>query len=427
MAAARDEQPSLTRVGIVGAGPAGLVFAKELLERGCEVTLFEQLATVGGVFAKTYDGTTVRCWRCDAIARRRRPNAIPGTHLAIVSSNTTTNNNNNNKQMTTSNVLTQFSSHRSGEEASPKMWSAEEYCAYLRSFAERFDIARRIKFGTRVARIARNADGTFAFTITAVAPRPRMDDDITSPTTPACAEWDLTPVADSEETHVFDRVVLACGVNTRPSMATWPGMDCFEGTIRHTVGYKNAEPYAGKRVLLVGLGESGSDIALQVAEKAAATAVSSRSGPGSVTPRYLDQEPADLITNRAYYSLPDKLTERFWSNVFFWSYKQRAMLKDATTDGKWSLENYRRNALPTNRFGTKNTAFMVAQSLHGTTLHPDIKRFTRNGVEFVDGTSFKCDAVIVNTGYKGDFSFLKASFVSCSACSADTSALCFAF
>ena len=106
---------------------------------------------------------------------------------------------------------------------------------------------------------------------------------ITSPTTPACAEWDLTPVADSEETHVFDRVVLACGVNTRPSMATWPGMDCFEGTIRHTVGYKNAEPYAGKRVLLVGLGESGSDIALQVAAKAAATAVSSallRDSPG---------------------------------------------------------------------------------------------------------------------------------------------------
>ncbi|GHP05654.1 hypothetical protein PPROV_000440400 [Pycnococcus provasolii] len=368
-----DDDTSSKTVGIVGAGPAGLVFAKELLEQGMDVVLFEMQKNVGGVFSRTYDGT----------------------------------------MLTTSNVLTQFSSHQTGEEKEPLMYTAEQYVGYLESFAKRFGVLSRIHFSTRVERIAPKSEetGKYEFTVRNVSPRLETTGDHDGGINNDAlmrAEWDLVPCSD-EMRFYFDHVVVCSGVNLQPVMARWPDMDKFRGEILHTMGYKNAEPYKGKRVLLVGLGESGSDIALQVAKVASQSAISSRSGPGTVTPRYLDQEPADLITNRAYYCMPDEGTETLWRNIFWWSYQNRKALKDHATNGKWALDNYKRNALPTNRFGTKNTSFMVAQAEHGTAIHPDIDHFTETGVQFVDGTTFDCDAVIVNTGYKGDLKFLSSS------------------
>src|SRR5439155_4035320 len=66
-------------------------------------------------------------------------------------------------------------------------------------------------------------------------------------------------------------LVVATGVAGSPVRPDWPGEDCFGGDIRHSVDYRNPVPYSGKRVLVVGLGNSGGEIALDLA--AAGTSV----------------------------------------------------------------------------------------------------------------------------------------------------------
>ncbi|WP_344320329.1 NAD(P)/FAD-dependent oxidoreductase [Streptomyces macrosporus] len=65
-------------------------------------------------------------------------------------------------------------------------------------------------------------------------------------------------------------VVVATGYNHTPRVPDWPGRDSFEGELLHARGYRNAEPYAGKDVLVVGTGNTGTEIALDLAEGGAA-------------------------------------------------------------------------------------------------------------------------------------------------------------
>jgi NADPH-dependent glutamate synthase beta subunit-like oxidoreductase len=81
-------------------------------------------------------------------------------------------------------------------------------------------------------------------------------------------------------------VVVATGWADFPHSPTWPGMEAFGGPILHSSAYRNAEPYAGKRVLVVGFGNSGAEIALDLCEAGAEPTLSVRS-PVRVLPRDL--------------------------------------------------------------------------------------------------------------------------------------------
>lgn len=66
-----------------------------------------------------------------------------------------------------------------------------------------------------------------------------------------------------------DHVVVATGYNNRPTELDWPGMDSFEGELIHSAEYRNAEAYRGKDVLVVGTGNSGAEIAVDLVESGA--------------------------------------------------------------------------------------------------------------------------------------------------------------
>jgi cation diffusion facilitator CzcD-associated flavoprotein CzcO len=66
----------------------------------------------------------------------------------------------------------------------------------------------------------------------------------------------------------------------------------FEGEVIHSVVYQGNEPFRGKRVLVVGAGETGSDVSLQVAKVASAACLSVRRGPGSLIPRVVYGSPS---------------------------------------------------------------------------------------------------------------------------------------
>ena len=81
-------------------------------------------------------------------------------------------------------------------------------------------------------------------------------------------------------------VVVATGWADFPHAPTWPGADAFRGEIAHSSVYRNPAPYAGKRVLVVGFGNSGGEIALDLAEQKVDVALSVR-GPVRILPREL--------------------------------------------------------------------------------------------------------------------------------------------
>ncbi len=81
-------------------------------------------------------------------------------------------------------------------------------------------------------------------------------------------------------------IIVATGIAHAPYRPSWPGMEAFGGGILHSRDYRNPEPFAGKRVLVVGFGNSGGEIALDLAEADVDVTLAVRS-PVQVIPRDL--------------------------------------------------------------------------------------------------------------------------------------------
>jgi dimethylaniline monooxygenase (N-oxide forming) len=144
-----------------------------------------------------------------------------------------------------------------------------------------------------------------------------------------------------------------------------------------------------------------------VAKVAAASAVSTRRGPGYVIPRTYRGRPADLDTNRCYHSIPRWLCAkpivRFKTRI---EELLRGPEDDRAIDHDAGQLNRLRGRSPFHRFGTKNTSFIEAMRYHGMLYKPDVERIEETRAIFVDGTSFECDVIICCTGYVPSFPFL---------------------
>jgi len=186
----------------------------------------------------------------------------------------------------------------------------------------------------------------------------------------------------------------------------------IKGEIVHSAYYQNADKYKDKTVLVVGLGESGSDICLQIANVAKSSCVSSRRGPGYVIPRRSMGTVTDLDTNRCYHCIP-----RWLGGTFL--LRGKTILEDFLLKRKNDKDDdlkllakvgefNRKRGLPwQRRFGTKNTAFIEAMLYKNMLYKPDIDHFEENRVVFVDGSSFDCEMVLLCTGFAPRFPFLE--------------------
>jgi len=118
---------------------------------------------------------------------------------------------------------------------------------------------------------------------------PRFGLDVTSARHDG-ARWVVR--AGAEEIHA-GALVVATGYNRVPKQPTWPGQSTFRGEIIHSSAYKNGAAWKGKRALVVGIGNSGGEIAIDLWEHGAETAISVRS-PVHVVPRDLFGLPAQV-------------------------------------------------------------------------------------------------------------------------------------
>jgi dimethylaniline monooxygenase (N-oxide forming) len=277
-------------------------------------------------------------------------------------------------QLTTSNLNISFGAFPDSAPRHPVIWPREAYIEYLEAYVRRFDLAPHIRFSTRVESVRRE-DGRWRIHL---------------------ADRDL----------VVDHLAICTGSNMRPINPTWADAASFRGRIMHSSELRNRRELEGKRVLVVGLGESGSDIALLAARGAAATAISTRQGPGYVIPRFYRGQPSDLDTNRCYHSLPRRLVGtplvRFKTRIEDWL----SAGDDGTVLRLAKELNRERGLSPFHRFGTKNTSFIEAMVHHGADYRPDVVRLTETGAVFADGTQYECDTIVCCTGFGATFPFL---------------------
>jgi len=409
---------------VIGAGASGLTVMKELTSLGHKVMCFEESIRIGGVYTKSYDRT----------------------------------------MLTTSSVLTAFSDYSQGTEARPKFFTDEEYLDYLDGYASKFGLYDHVNFRTKVIKVTKclvtnkwlvtvktNAflwphRSTFILPNHVDAEIRREAKDVHGKEVLedfyAKAEKDgfenvklnyqykyychktgelmtmcpSQPAQGVTTTYAFDQIAVCTGTNTWASLPKFDGQENFKGVIVHSENYKKPEVFKGKRVLVIGAGESGSDICNEIAGEAAKVAIVVRNKHGHLIPRkQSDGRVTDLNTNRCRYSNPYILGD--WVG-FANQHAKKFVAKNgwgdnkATEDDRLVLQkigelNLQQGTSAFSKFGCKNEGFVTAMVTKGTELHRDAFVMHENKVVFKDGSEFACDAIVACTGYRNSFPFFE--------------------
>ena len=189
-------------------------------------------------------------------------------------------------------------------------------------------------------------------------------------------------------------VVLATGLNCVPVMPSWPGADSFAGTLIHASEYRNATPYAGRDVLVVGPGNSGAEIAADLAESGAGRVWLSVRTPPHVIPRQLGPVPTTLLGVVQSF-LPPALVDPINRRLSRFGVGDLAPYGLPAPEEGLSARMRRRGNVPTIDVG------MVAQLRAGKVeVVPAVTGFEGAHVQLSDGRVLQPDAVIAATGYR---------------------------
>lgn len=232
---------------------------------------------------------------------------------------------------------------------------------YFDDFADHFQLRDSFAFNTRVERIHR--DGS---------------------------DWIVTVAGpDGETEHRHAGVILANGTLAEPNVPSFRGE--FSGEIMHTSAYKSASQLDGKRVLIIGAGNSGCDIAVDAVHHADSVDMSVRRGYYFV-PRYLFGKPSDTLNQGK--PLPAKIKQFIDKRVL------QAFTGDPVRFGfpKPDYKIYESHPIV-------NTLILNHLGQGDLSIRADIDRFDGQTVHFVDGSSSDYDLVLLATGYKLDYPF----------------------
>ncbi len=195
--------------------------------------------------------------------------------------------------------------------------------------------------------------------------------------------WRVTLADGSSES--FRWVVAANGSNRTPFLPGWPGE--FAGRLRHGSAFRNADDLRGKRVLVVGLGNSGADIACDAAHVAARVAVSIRRGY-HVIPKHILGKPADVFADSGPGFLPLGVRQRLFQLLL------RVLVGDL---GRFGMPKPDHRLLETHPLLSDQ---LIHHLTHGDIeLVGDIAGFDGPAVRFADGHSEEFDEVIACTGF----------------------------
>lgn len=247
-------------------------------------------------------------------------------------------------------------------ESYPEFPSHVQVLEYLRSYAREFHLNDHIEFNTSVERMEPDAAG-----------------------------WKVT-LADSCE-RSYRGVVIANGHNWHPNSPSYPGK--FAGETIHSSEYKTADVFEGKRVLVVGGGNSGCDIAVDAAVHADKAFLSLRRGY-HVLPKFFKGMPIDQFNER-------------WLR---WRMPLWLRRLGARMVVRWTLGSAEQVGMPPPDHKLFESHPIINSQLHYYLGHGDlevrgdIERFDGRIVKFVDGSSEEVDLVLFATGFQISFPFI---------------------
>lgn len=323
-------------VCVIGAGASGLTAIKNLKEYGFDVDCYERETGVGGAWN----------WRHD------RSPVYASTHLI------------------SSKPFTQFPDF-----PMPDSWPDyphhSQLLSYLDRYADHFDLRPHIWFGTEVVRVE-PVDGH---------------------------RWDVTTRSTggygTERTSRYAAVVVANGHNWSPKLPSYEGLDEFRGQVMHASAYKEATQLRGKRVLVVGAGNTGCDIAVEAGQQAAKCWHSSRRGYW-YAPKYVFGRPTDQVNDRVLaMRLP------LWLRQWLFHRTLRLTVGDLT---RFGLSRPDHKVYETHPIANSQLVYYIG---HGAvTPVPEIIQFRSYSVKLSDGQEIEPDLVVFATGYLPRFEFL---------------------
>ena len=328
-------QDTSAKFALIGAGPMGLAAAKVLGEQGIAYQGFEMGADVGGL------------WDIDA----PRSTMYESAHL--ISSKT----------------MTEFTDFPMREDVA-EYPSHREMKRYFQEFADHYDLRSHYRFNaevTRVEPLGKDGDGWKV-------------------------RWkDVAPDGSGDEHEaVFAGVMIANGTLSEPNLPKFRGE--FAGEFIHASQYRYPSQFDGKRVLIIGAGNSGCDIAVDAIHHGVSCDLSMRRGYYFV-PKYVFGKPADTMGGAI--KLPMWLKRRVDGMIL-----------------KWFVGDPQKYGFPKPDYALYEShpvvnSLVLFHAGHGDLkIRPDIDRFDGSTVHFTDGSKADYDMIVAATGYLLHYPFI---------------------
>lgn len=184
-------------------------------------------------------------------------------------------------------------------------------------------------------------------------------------------------------------VVVATGQYRDPVVPDWPGRPAFSGRLTHSVEYTNGAACAGQRVLVVGAGNSGAEIATDLAASGVRLVALSVRTPPPIVPRDPFGVPVQR-TSLLLSALPAAAADRIGRLT------ARLAIGDLT---RYGMPQHRFNPYTTKRVPLIDVGFVDALKRGRIQIRPAVERLTASGAEFADGRRESFDAIIAATGF----------------------------
>lgn len=325
---------------VIGAGPMGLATARTLQKHGLPFIGFELHSDVGGLWDIANPQSTV----------------YESAHLI------------------SSKRMTEFTEFPMRDSVAPYP-RHDELRRYFAEFADEFDLRRHFEFGTRVVRVVRATAG--------------MPTESAGGTE---AGWDVTTACGGvERTRRFAGVLIATGTLHHPHQPPLPGT--FSGRVMHSAEYKSAEAFAGQRVLIVGCGNSGADIAVDAVKQARSVDISLRRGYYFL-PKFVRGRPIDTLGGAI--KLPRRLKQMVDALIVRLVIGRPSDYGLPDPDYRMYESHPVMNSLILHHLG------------HGDIrARRDVARIAGRTVTFADGESGEYDVILQATGYALHYPFIE--------------------
>ncbi|XP_037681290.1 dimethylaniline monooxygenase [N-oxide-forming] 1 [Choloepus didactylus] len=340
------------RVAIVGAGASGLSSIKCCLEEGLEPTCFERSEDLGGL------------WRFTEHVEEGRASL----YKSVVS--------NSCKEMSC------YSDFPFPEDY-PNYVPNSLFLEYLKMYAKRFNLLKCIRFKTKVCSIRKCPD----FTVS--------------------GQWEVVTLHEGrQESAIFDAVMVCTGYLTNPNLPldSFPGINTFKGQYFHSRQYKHPDIFKDKRVLVIGMGNSGTDIAVEASYLAKKVLLSTTGGAWVISRVFDSGYPWDMVfTTRFQNTFRNSLP----TPILSWLLARKL-------NGWFNHANY--GLVPEDRIQLREP--VLNNELPGCIItgklliKPSVKEVKENSVIFNNTSKEEpIDIIVFATGYTFAFPFLDESDV----------------